>query len=99
MEAYSTRWAAMWELLGVMGLMVNGRDTDNGRRARPREDPLKPAIAAVDAIITLTMVRHPANQIKRCDQVKGPTGVQKPQMNMYTHDVLPHDTRNSHHCK
>ena len=66
LEAYSTRWAAMRELLGVMGLMVNGRDKDKGRRARPREDPVKPAIAAVDAILPTCTIPQYQSGVPAC---------------------------------
>ena len=66
LEAYSTRWAAMRELLGVTGLTVNGRDKDEGRRARPRETPVEPAIAAVNAITPTCTTPHYQSGVPAC---------------------------------
>ena len=49
-----------------MGLTVNGREKGKGRRARPRETPVEPAIAAVDAILPICTISHYHSGVLAC---------------------------------
>lgn len=49
-----------------MGLTVNGREKAKGRRARPRETPVEPTIAAVNAILPICTIPHYQSGVLAC---------------------------------